>query len=337
MSESRQHWLDRNRPPRVQITYDVETLGATVKQEIPFVVGVMGDFTGTTKPQAGLADRRFVEIDRDNFDKVMESLGARVDLSKSPKKLAAVVKKADGTPGYDVNPATPTDVTVNLEICSLDDFGPRRILEQLGRAAPQGELAAMLQARQYLSELLVKIQGNVWTKDKVLPAVTSAFKTANDQIPTVKAAFKAFAADAAGPGTFPATKFADADKTAVGDAVDEANKAVDTADTGFAAAYGAVPVPLLSDGLPKAVTARTALTDALDKYKTALSKLQGAAAQIAGADANDTATLKATAAPLIKAAEAAVARLDELATSASAVTDLAGKYFPAPAPAPAPQ
>ncbi|HEX5869545.1 MAG TPA: type VI secretion system contractile sheath small subunit [Longimicrobium sp.] len=330
MSESRQHWLDRNRPPRVQITYDVETLGATVKQEIPFVVGVMGDFTGSTTPPLGLADRRFVEIDRDNFDQVMESLGATIDLSANPKKLASVARKADGTPGYDVNAAARTNVPVRLDIRSLDDFGPRRILEQLGQANPQGDLALMLQARQYLSELLVKIQGNVWTRDKVLPAVTSALKAANDHIPNVKTAFKAFAADASGPGTF--NKFAEADKQAVSDAIDAANKAVDTAKTGFAAVYPAVPTPLLSDGVPAAVTAKTALAGARDKYKDALTKVKDAASRIAGANPGETATLQATAAPLVKATEAAVTRLDELATTASAVTDLAGKYFPAPPP-----
>ncbi len=72
---STQHKLDRVRPPRVQITYDVETGGAIEVKELPFVVGVLGDFTGQPEqPLPKLKERRFVEVTPDNFDSVLESM-----------------------------------------------------------------------------------------------------------------------------------------------------------------------------------------------------------------------------------------------------------------------
>ena len=73
--ESTQHKLDRVRPPRVQITYDVEVGGAIELKELPFIVGVMGDFTGQAeKPLPKLKDRKFVEVNPDNFDTVLENM-----------------------------------------------------------------------------------------------------------------------------------------------------------------------------------------------------------------------------------------------------------------------
>ena len=100
MAESIQHKLSRVRPPRVQITYDVETGGAIEKKELPFVIGVVADLTGvdeegprldadltdeerTEKPREKLApvrERPFVEIDRDNFDQVMADAWPRVKI-----------------------------------------------------------------------------------------------------------------------------------------------------------------------------------------------------------------------------------------------------------------
>ena len=79
MSSSMQHKLDRVRRPRVQITYDVETNGAMQKTELPFVVGVMADLSGQPKEALRpLKDRKFTNIDRDNFNDVMEQVGPRV-------------------------------------------------------------------------------------------------------------------------------------------------------------------------------------------------------------------------------------------------------------------
>ena len=82
MADSLQKWVGRNRPPRVQITYDVEIGDAVEKRELPLVVGVMADLMG--KPASAppkMKDRRFVEIDRDNFDEIMTKIGPRLDMS----------------------------------------------------------------------------------------------------------------------------------------------------------------------------------------------------------------------------------------------------------------
>ena len=82
MNNSRQAWVGRNRPPRVQITYDVEIGDAVEKKELPFVVGVMSDLSGQpAEPLPKLKNRRFVEIDRDNFNEVMDSMSPRLDVS----------------------------------------------------------------------------------------------------------------------------------------------------------------------------------------------------------------------------------------------------------------
>ena len=88
MADSLQKWVGRNRPPRVQITYDVEIGDAIEKKELPFVVGLMSDLSGNpAQPLPKLRDRRFVEIDRDNFNEVMEKISPRLDL-----KVADVMK-----------------------------------------------------------------------------------------------------------------------------------------------------------------------------------------------------------------------------------------------------
>jgi type VI secretion system protein ImpB len=336
MDESRQHWLDRNRPPRVQITYDVETLGATVKQEIPFVVGVLGDFTGSTDPAAAargkkLADRRFVEIDRDNFGQVMGSLHATLDLAADdakglPGKTLRQVKRPDQANGgarYDVLPQADP-IAVSLKIEGLEDFGPRRILEQLGQADPAGPLAKMMHARQYLGELLVKIQGGVWSKDRVLPASVASLKAVDAQADVVQAALDGFAAG----GTPPK--------------VDTAVFGTEAA-AAFTAAQGAVAAPLAAFKdkitpvkaiLTPAATDLAALKDAagtLDALRTAVDAagpaLTAGVAAITGPDPQAAARAAA------RTTLAAIARLDELIASAKAVTDLADKYFtPAPAP-----
>jgi type VI secretion system protein ImpB len=137
-SESLQHKLDRVRRPRVQITYDVETNGAMVKTELPFVVGVMADLSGQPKESLrGLKDRKFVNIDRDNFNDV---------LAKSAPRLALKVQ----------NKLTDDDskLAVELNFRHMDDFSPARVAEQV---AP---LKEMLDMRQRLMQLLSKMEGN---------------------------------------------------------------------------------------------------------------------------------------------------------------------------------
>jgi type VI secretion system protein ImpB len=138
VAESKQHWLDRNRPPRVQITYDVETGGAIEKKEIPFVVGVMSDLSGQSPAQLPkLKDRKFVEIDRDNFNDVLAAT--------KPEVTAVVPDKLSGG-------EKPLKVT--LAFSHMDDFRPERIVE---RVPP---LQKLLRARERLNDLLAKLEGN---------------------------------------------------------------------------------------------------------------------------------------------------------------------------------
>lgn len=107
--------LKRVRKPRVHISYDVETEGATVTKELPFVVGVMGDFSGDpTTPLKSLKDRKFVQIDRDNFNSVMSRLTPGLNL------------KVDNTLADD-----GSQMAVNLKFASMDDFEPENIVSQV--------------------------------------------------------------------------------------------------------------------------------------------------------------------------------------------------------------
>ena len=135
MAESIHQKLKRVRKPRGHITYDVETEGAEVLRELPFVVGVMGDFSGDpTQPLRPLAERKFIQIDRDNFNEVMArmtpGLNIRVD-----NKLAD-----DGT-----------QMAVSLKFNSIEDFEPARVAEQVPA------LKALLETRNKLRDLMSKV------------------------------------------------------------------------------------------------------------------------------------------------------------------------------------
>jgi type VI secretion system protein ImpB len=137
-SESLQHKLDRVRRPRVQITYDVETNGAMEKVELPFVVGVLADLSAQRKETLpALKERKFVPIDRDNFNEV---------LNKAAPRLALKVQ----------NRLTDEDtrLAVELNFGHMDDFEPANVARQV---APLREL---LEMRQRLTQLLSKMEGN---------------------------------------------------------------------------------------------------------------------------------------------------------------------------------
>ena len=137
MADSLQNWVGRNRPPRVQITYDVEIGDAVEKKELPLVVGVMADLLG--KPAAApikLKDRRFGEIDRDNFDEIMGKLGPRLDMSV-PDTM-----KGEG------------NLKVELNFKKIVDFHPEAVVDQVPR------LKKLLEARLELRDLLSKLDGN---------------------------------------------------------------------------------------------------------------------------------------------------------------------------------
>ncbi|MBM4010416.1 MAG: type VI secretion system contractile sheath small subunit [Planctomycetes bacterium] len=132
MPESVHGKLSRVRKPRVHITYEVETEGATVVKELPFVVGVMGDFSGNpTEPLKPLKDRKFVSIDRDSFDEVMKRMTPGVEM-KVENTLAG-----DGS-----------EMAVKLKFSSIEDFEPAKIVEQVE------PLRKLLDTRNRLRELL---------------------------------------------------------------------------------------------------------------------------------------------------------------------------------------
>ncbi len=137
MADSLQKWVGRNRPPRVQITYDVEIGNAVEKKELPLVVGLLADLSGQPlNPPPKLKERRFVEIDRDNFNEVMATIAPRLDLSV-PDTL-----KGEG------------NLKVELNFTDFGHFHPEAIVKQVPR------LARLLEARQQLRDLLAKLDGN---------------------------------------------------------------------------------------------------------------------------------------------------------------------------------
>ena len=139
MSESLQKKLSRVRPPRVQITYDVETGGAIERKELPFVIGVMADLSGEpAEPLPRLADRKFVAIDRDNFDEVMKSAAPRLAL-RVPNRL---------------QPDAGDNLNVELTFEKFDDFAPEAVVKQ------SPALAKLFEARGRLRDLLTKLDGN---------------------------------------------------------------------------------------------------------------------------------------------------------------------------------
>jgi type VI secretion system protein ImpB len=134
MSTSIHEKLARVRRPRVHITYEVETEGAQIVRELPFVVGVIGDFSGDpTQPLRPFAERKFVQIDRDNFDEVMQRLAPGLKLNVE-NKLAG-----DGS-----------SFAVDLRFNGIEDFEPGRVLDQVPA------LRTLLETRNRLRDLMSK-------------------------------------------------------------------------------------------------------------------------------------------------------------------------------------
>lgn len=139
MTESIQHKLSRVRPPRVQITYDVEIGDALEKKELPFVIGMMADLSGNpAEPLERFADRKFVDIDRDNFNEVLGAATPRLTM-RVPNKL---------------QPDSDDSLNVELNFKTFDDFAPDRVIEQVPA------LATLFEARKRLRDLLTKLDGN---------------------------------------------------------------------------------------------------------------------------------------------------------------------------------
>jgi len=154
--ESTQHKLDRVRSPRVQITYDVEVGGAIELKELPFVVGVLGDLTGQPEqPLAKLKDRKFVEVNPDNFDTVLEGMKPHLNFNVENK--------------LSEEPDAP-NLKVDLHFKSMDDFEPENVARQVK------PLKELLDLRTRLADLRGSLQGNDKLEELLLEAVGNTEK-----------------------------------------------------------------------------------------------------------------------------------------------------------------
>ncbi|AOH37194.1 MAG: type VI secretion system contractile sheath small subunit [Gammaproteobacteria bacterium] len=141
--DSVQKRLQKVRPPRVQLTYDVEKGDAIEEKELPFVVGVMGDFSGNPEqPLPRVKDRRFVNVDLDNFDEVMEGM--------APRAVYRVPNRISDEGG---------EFAVELKFNSIDDFRPEAVVEQVE------PLRRLLETRSKLADLRNKLAGNEKLED----------------------------------------------------------------------------------------------------------------------------------------------------------------------------
>jgi type VI secretion system protein ImpB len=156
--ESVQKKLTRVRPPRVQISYDVEVGGAIEVKELPFVLGVMGDFTGQPiDPLPRMMDRRFVDVTPENFDGVMEKM--------SPHLSYSVKNTLDEDPNAG-------DLKVDLRFRSMEDFEPEQVARQVG------PLRELLDLRAKLSDLRGSLQTNEKLDQVLMDAVSNSEKLA---------------------------------------------------------------------------------------------------------------------------------------------------------------
>jgi type VI secretion system protein ImpB len=141
---SSQKFIARNRAPRVQIEYDVELYGAEKKVQLPFVMGVMADLSGKpSEPLPSVADRKFLEIDVDNFDARMKSMKPRVAFSV-PNTLTG-----DG------------NLSVDVSFESMDDFSPAAVARKVGG------LDKLLEARTQLSNLITYMDGKTGAEELI--------------------------------------------------------------------------------------------------------------------------------------------------------------------------
>jgi len=144
MADSSQKFIARNRAPRVQIEYDVELYGAEKKVQLPFVMGVLADLSGKpAEPLAPIADRKFLEIDVDNFDSRLKSMKPRVAFAV-PNSLTG-----EG------------NLNVELTFESMDDFSPAAVARKVDA------LNKLLEARQQLSNLITYMDGKTGAEELI--------------------------------------------------------------------------------------------------------------------------------------------------------------------------
>jgi type VI secretion system protein ImpB len=275
MINEMQHWLGSNRPPRVQITYDVETLGSTVQAQLPFVAGIIGDFAADSTTLPPMAGRTFTNIDRDNFADVMAGIAPSLTLDAQPKY--EVVRTPDGTT---VQPSADSTsrFSPSLTFSGMDDFGPISIINQVS------ELHTLTKTRQTLHDLLSKLDTNpsaqgTLTQGLAALALTRAgtdLDSANANLTTPTTGTLAAFDKVAGTvitleGTGPnATNLTNA-KKAVDDAVNDPT-------TGFAALYTAArpatpPTPVTAADLQKAGDAAWTVATKLNTAITLLTQI----------------------------------------------------------------
>ena len=171
-AQSSQKFIARNRAPRVQIEYDVEVYGAEKKVQLPFVMGVMADLAGNqTEPLAPVADRKFLEIDIDNFDSRMKAMKPRVAF-QVPNTLTG-----EG------------NLSVDITFDNMDDFTPEAIAKKVG------SLNKLLEARSQLSNLLTYMDGKTGAEELIakvlqdpalLQSLTAAPKPEGTEPPPAK-------------------------------------------------------------------------------------------------------------------------------------------------------
>ncbi|WP_440996009.1 type VI secretion system contractile sheath small subunit [Arhodomonas sp. SL1] len=141
---SSQKFIGRNRPPRVQIEYDTEVYGSEKKVQLPFVMGVLSDLAGDNQEsQPSIEDRKFLEIDVDNFDNRMKAM--------QPSVHYAVDNKLTGD----------GRIEVDLTFESMEDFSPARVAEQVE------PLRRLLEARQQLANLVTYMDGKAGAEDLI--------------------------------------------------------------------------------------------------------------------------------------------------------------------------
>jgi type VI secretion system protein ImpB len=163
-NSSVQKKLQKVRPPRVQMTYDVEIGDAIENKELPMVVGVVGDFGGNSEvPQKRLKERSFVGIDRDNFDEVMKGI--------EPRATYRVNNELTGEGGQ---------FAVDLTFRSMDDFRPESVVNQVE------PLKKLLEARTKLADLRNKLAGNDKLEDLLNDVLNSTETLAKLGQPTTK-------------------------------------------------------------------------------------------------------------------------------------------------------
>ena len=172
MAMSSQKFIARNRAPRVQIEYDVEVYGSQKKVQLPFVMGVMADLSGKpADPLAPVADRKFLEIDVDNFDSRLKAMKPRAAF-RVPNTLTG-----EG------------DLSVDITFESMDDFSPAAVARKVDA------LSRLLQAREQLTNLMTYMDGktgaegliaNVLNDPNLLQALASAPKPQDDAKPAAE-------------------------------------------------------------------------------------------------------------------------------------------------------